>query len=200
MGTTKVIGVFLLYTILLHVKVKAKEITLLDTRNEKSVLGWSRYPTTRHGWTEMVYTDENDVDCSAYRVCSVTTPNQNNWLRTPHLPVGNVKRLYVEIGFVFLPCAIELNLSLQVVTCKDKFNVYYLESDEQDDNLADSMNKKTYKKLRRIKMTANYATSNKAIKKIKVRRISSKGIYVAIQDVGACMAILHVKVYYKLSA
>ena len=35
----------------------------------------------------------------------------------------------------------------KVVTCKETFNLHYLESDDQDDNLADNMNERTYKKV-----------------------------------------------------
>ena len=35
----------------------------------------------------------------------------------------------------------------KVVTCKETFNLHYLESDVQNDKLADKMNEQTYKKV-----------------------------------------------------
>jgi len=43
--------------------------------------------------------DETGADLRTFQVCRIRRPNQNNWLRTPYIEVGNVERVYVEIRF-----------------------------------------------------------------------------------------------------
>lgn len=125
-------------------------------------------------------------------------PNQNNWLRTNWIEKGNAQRIFVELKFTLRDCN---SLPGVLGTCKETFNLYYQETDsDYRRNIQESQ----YVKIDTIAADESFTQGDLGERKMKlnteVREIgplSRKGFYLAFQDVGACIALVSVKVYYK---
>ncbi|EGV93829.1 Ephrin type-A receptor 7 [Cricetulus griseus] len=125
-------------------------------------------------------------------------PNQNNWLRTNWISKGNAQRIFVELKFTLRDCN---SLPGVLGTCKETFNLYYYETDyDTGRNIRENL----YVKIDTIAADESFTQGDLGERKMKlnteVREIgplSKKGFYLAFQDVGACIALVSVKVYYK---
>lgn len=149
-------------------------------------------------WEEISGLDENYTPIRTYQVCQVMEPNQNNWLRTNWISKGNAQRIFVELKFTLRDCN---SLPGVLGTCKETFNLYYYETDyDTGRNLRENL----YVKIDTIAADESFTQGDLGERKMKlnteVREIgplSKKGFYLAFQDVGACIALVSVKVYYK---
>ncbi|KAM3861384.1 ephrin type-A receptor 7 isoform 7-T7 [Diretmus argenteus] len=125
-------------------------------------------------------------------------PNQNNWLRTNWIEKGDAQRIFVELKFTLRDCN---SLPGVVGTCKETFNLYYQETDsEVGRNLRESQ----YVKIDTIAADESFTQGDLGERKMKLNTevriigpLSRRGFYLAFQDVGACIALVSVKVYYK---
>ncbi|XP_039250120.2 ephrin type-A receptor 4-B-like isoform X1 [Styela clava] len=168
------------------------EVNLTDTREATTDLNWDTFPSDGSGWNELSNTDENQVPLRTFQVCGIRTPGQNNWFKTNYIELKEgAKNVYVEIKFTIRSCE---DLP-RAATCKETFNLYYLESDSPSSGKHRSMNHKVYKKIDTI--AADRQTQATDTETRKIGPIKGKGIYVAFQDTGACMIIYYVRVYYK---
>ncbi|KAM5326831.1 ephrin type-A receptor 7 isoform 7-T7 [Glossophaga mutica] len=174
----------------------AKEVLLLDSKAQQTELEWISYPP--NGWEEISGLDENYTPIRTYQVCQVMEPNQNNWLRTNWISKGNAQRIFVELKFTLRDCN---SLPGVLGTCKETFNLYYYETDyDTGRNIRENL----YVKIDTIAADESFTQGDLGERKMKlnteVREIgplSKKGFYLAFQDVGACIALVSVKVYYK---
>ncbi|XP_018118868.1 ephrin type-A receptor 7 isoform X2 [Xenopus laevis] len=174
----------------------AKEVILLDSKAQQTELEWISSPSG--GWEEISGLDENYTPIRTYQVCQVLEPNQNNWLRTNWIFKGNAQRIFVELKFTLRDCN---SLPGVLGTCKETFNLYYYETDyDTGRNLRENQ----YVKIDTIAADESFTQGDLGERKMKlnteVREIgplSKKGFYLAFQDVGACIALVSVKVYYK---
>uniref|UniRef100_A0A8C9FP81 receptor protein-tyrosine kinase n=1 Tax=Pavo cristatus TaxID=9049 RepID=A0A8C9FP81_PAVCR len=82
-------------------------------------------------WEEISGVDEHYTPIRTYQVCNVMDHSQNNWLRTNWIPRNSAQKIYVELKFTLRDCN---SIPLVLGTCKETFNLYYMESD--DDHLA----------------------------------------------------------------
>ncbi|XP_069832079.1 ephrin type-A receptor 3-like isoform X4 [Dendropsophus ebraccatus] len=171
-------------------------VTLLDSMSALGDLGWVAYPA--EGWEEISVMDERNTPMRTYQVCNVLEINQNNWLRTSWIPRGNAQRVYIEIKFTLRDCN-----SLPGVsgTCKETFNMYYYESNYS--NLR-HIQENQFIKIDTIAADESFTQVDVGDRVMKlnteVRDISNlykKGFYLAFQDVGACIALVSVRVFYK---
>ncbi|XP_040204621.1 ephrin type-A receptor 3-like [Rana temporaria] len=171
-------------------------VTLLDSMSAAGDLGWVAYPS--EGWEEISVMDERNTPMRTYQVCNVLEVNQNNWLRTSWIPRGEAQRVYIEIKFTLRDCN-----SLPGVsgTCKETFNMYYYESDNS--NLW-HIHENQFIKIDTIAADESFTQVDVGDRVMKlnteVRDISNlykKGFYLAFQDVGACIALVSVRVFYK---
>uniref|UniRef100_A0A4W3IW76 receptor protein-tyrosine kinase n=1 Tax=Callorhinchus milii TaxID=7868 RepID=A0A4W3IW76_CALMI len=142
--------------------------------------------------------DEKNTPMRTYQVCNVMEAYQNNWLRTNWIPRDGSHRIYIEIKFTLRDCN-----SLPGVpgTCKETFNMYYYES---NNNNLWYINESQYIKIDTIAADESFTQVDVGDRVMKlnteVRDIGSltkKGFYMAFQDVGACIALVSVRVYYK---
>ncbi|XP_015262430.1 PREDICTED: ephrin type-A receptor 3 [Gekko japonicus] len=101
------------------------EVNLLDSKTIQGELGWISYPA--HGWEEISGVDENYTPIRTYQVCNVMDHSQNNWLRTNWIPRNSAQKIYVELKFTLRDCN---SIPLVLGTCKETFNLYYMESDD----------------------------------------------------------------------
>ncbi|XP_036409624.1 ephrin type-A receptor 4b [Megalops cyprinoides] len=172
------------------------EVTLLDSMSALGDLGWEAYPA--EGWEEISVMDERNTPMRTYQVCNVMEANQNNWLRTSHIPRDGAQRVYIEIKFTLRDCN-----SLPGVpgTCKETFNMYYYESNNA--NLW-FIKESQYVKIDTIAADESFTQVDVGDRVMKlntevrdISNLSKKGFYLAFQDVGACIALVSVRVFYK---
>ncbi|XP_064846856.1 ephrin type-A receptor 7 isoform X1 [Oncorhynchus masou masou] len=174
----------------------AKEVILLDSKAQQTELEWVSYPPS--GWEEISGLDENYTPIRTYQVCQVMEPNQNNWLRTSWIEKGDAQRIFVELKFTLRDCN---SLPGVVGTCKETFNLYYQETDSE---VGRNIRENQYVKIDTIAADESFTQGDLGERKMKLNTevriigpLSRRGFYLAFQDVGACIALVSVKVYYK---
>uniref|UniRef100_A0A3P9L0Z2 Ephrin type-A receptor 7 n=1 Tax=Oryzias latipes TaxID=8090 RepID=A0A3P9L0Z2_ORYLA len=171
-------------------------VILLDSKAQQTELEWISYPP--NGWEEISGLDENYTPIRTYQVCQVMEPNQNNWLRTNWIEKGDAQRIFVELKFTLRDCN---SLPGVVGTCKETFNLYYQETDSE---VGRGLRENQYVKIDTIAADESFTQGDLGERKMKLNTelriigpLSKRGFYLAFQDVGACIALVSVKVYYK---
>ncbi|XP_031436982.1 ephrin type-A receptor 7 isoform X3 [Clupea harengus] len=174
----------------------SREVTLLDSKAQQTELEWISSPPS--GWEEISGLDENYTPIRTYQVCQVMEPNQNNWLRTNWIEKGDAQRIFVELKFTLRDCN---SLPGVVGTCKETFNLYYQETDTE---VGRNIRESHYVKIDTIAADESFTQGDLGERKMKLNTevriigpLSRRGFYLAFQDVGACIALVSVKVYYK---
>ncbi|XP_072864121.1 ephrin type-A receptor 8 [Chlorocebus sabaeus] len=177
-------------------EVEAQEVNLLDTSTIHGDWGWLTYPA--HGWDSINEVDESFQPIHTYQVCNVMSPNQNNWLRTSWVPRDGARRVYAEIKFTLRDCN---SMPGVLGTCKETFNLYYLESDR---DLGASTQESQFLKIDTIAADESFTGADLGVRRLKLNTevrgvgpLSKRGFYLAFQDIGACLAILSLRIYYK---
>ncbi|XP_069641615.1 ephrin type-A receptor 3 isoform X3 [Haliaeetus albicilla] len=124
--------------------------------------------------------------------------SQNNWLRTNWIPRNSAQKIYVELKFTLRDCN---SIPLVLGTCKETFNLYYMESD--DDHLV-KFREHQFTKIDTIAADESFTQMDLGDRILKLNTevrevgpVSRKGFYLAFQDVGACVALVSVRVYFK---
>ncbi|XP_043531668.1 ephrin type-A receptor 2 isoform X1 [Chiloscyllium plagiosum] len=175
---------------------QAEEVVLLDFASAHGELGWLTDPYNA-AW-DLLQNVWNDTPIYMYSVCNVVEGDQDNWLRTNWIYRGEAQRIFVELKFTVRDC----NSFPEIETsCKETFNLYYVESDFDYGTI---FRKNQFKKIDTIapdEVTKKEDFSSRNVKvNVEVRAVGplkQKGFYLAFQDVGACVALLSVRVYYK---
>lgn len=148
-------------------------------------------------WEEIGEVDENYAPIHTYQVCKVMEQNQNNWLLTSWISNEGASRIFIELKFTLRDCN---SLPGGLGTCKETFNMYYFESDENGRNIKENQ----YIKIDTIAADESFTELDLGDRVMKLNTevrdvgpLSKKGFYLAFQDVGACIALVSVRVYYK---
>ncbi|XP_065810830.1 ephrin type-A receptor 2a isoform X2 [Labrus bergylta] len=185
---------FFLFLFINHfsTSLQSKEQVLLDMSVSGSELGWLTLPY-ENGW-EIVQTVVNGSLLYTYSVCSIDSTEQDNWLRTTFIQRRpGTSRVSVELGFVVRDCNTFEGAS---VACKETFNLYISEADA---DVGTNFRKGQFKKVATI--APDEVTRGRVLKVNREIRsvgpLSRRGFYLAFQDMGACVALLSVRVYYK---
>lgn len=130
-----------------------------------------------------------------YSVCNVAEREQDNWLRTTFIQRRpSASRVFVELQFIVRDCNSFDDTSL---TCKETFNLFTSESDA---DVGTTFRKGQFKKVATIapdEITRKNDLRINTETRI-VENLSRKGFYLAFQDIGACVALLSTRVYYKI--
>uniref|UniRef100_A0A8C4DBG0 receptor protein-tyrosine kinase n=1 Tax=Dicentrarchus labrax TaxID=13489 RepID=A0A8C4DBG0_DICLA len=172
------------------------QVVLLDTTSVLGELGWKTYPI--NGWDAITEMDEHNRPIHTFQVCNVMEPNQNNWLRSNWISRQAAQKIYVELRFTLRDCN---SIPWVSGTCKETFNLFYHETDE-----AHSVKFKPpqYTKIDTIAADESFTQMDLGDRILKlnteVREVgpmTRKGFYLAFQDIGACIALVSVRVYYK---
>uniref|UniRef100_H2VD33 receptor protein-tyrosine kinase n=1 Tax=Takifugu rubripes TaxID=31033 RepID=H2VD33_TAKRU len=180
-----------------------KNETVMDTRTATAELGWISFPA--NGWEEVSGYDENLNTIRTYQVCNVFEPSQNNWLLTTYIDRRAAQRIYVEIRFTVRDCA---SIPSVLGSCKETFNLYYLETDR---TVSESIKGVEYwanapfLKVDTIAADESFSQVDFGGRLMKVNTevrsfgplSKGRGFHLAFQDLGACMSILAVRVFYK---
>uniref|UniRef100_A0A8C2V4Y2 receptor protein-tyrosine kinase n=1 Tax=Chinchilla lanigera TaxID=34839 RepID=A0A8C2V4Y2_CHILA len=169
---------------------------LLDSRTVMGDLGWIAFP--KNGWEEIGEVDENYAPIHTYQVCKVMEQNQNNWLLTSWISNEGASRIFIELKFTLRDCN---SLPGGLGTCKETFNMYYFESDDENGR---NIKENQYTKIDTIAADESFTELDLGDRVMKLNTevrvvgpLSKKGFYLAFQDVGACIALVSVRVYYK---
>ncbi|XP_036087837.1 ephrin type-A receptor 10 isoform X3 [Rousettus aegyptiacus] len=177
----------------------AEEVILLDSKASQAELGWTALPS--NGWEEISGVDEHDRPIRTYQVCNVLEPNQDNWLQTGWISRGRGQRIFVELQFTLRDCS---SIPGAAGTCKETFNVYYLETETDLGRGRPIPGGSRPRKIDTIAADESFTQGDLGERKMKlnteVREIgplSRQGFHLAFQDVGACVALVSVRVYYK---
>uniref|UniRef100_A0A8C7NYL1 Ephrin type-A receptor 7 n=1 Tax=Oncorhynchus mykiss TaxID=8022 RepID=A0A8C7NYL1_ONCMY len=175
-----------------------KKICIVQSRCGKLLETYPERPTAVITWEEISGLDENYTPIRTYQVCQVMEPNQNNWLRTSWIEKGDAQRIFVELKFTLRDCN---SLPGVVGTCKETFNLYYQETDSE---VGRNIRENQYVKIDTIAADESFTQGDLGERKMKLNTevriigpLSRRGFYLAFQDVGACIALVSVKVYYK---
>ncbi|XP_049645971.1 ephrin type-A receptor 5 isoform X6 [Suncus etruscus] len=174
----------------------SNEVNLLDSRSVMGDLGWIAFP--KNGWEEIGEVDENYAPIHTYQVCKVMEQNQNNWLLTSWIANEGASRIFIELKFTLRDCN---SLPGGLGTCKETFNMYYFESDHENGR---NIKENQYIKIDTIAADESFTELDLGDRVMKLNTevrdvgpLSKKGFYLAFQDVGACIALVSVRVYYK---
>ncbi|XP_061887405.1 ephrin type-A receptor 5-like [Entelurus aequoreus] len=188
------------------------QVNLLDSRSVMGDPGWVAYP--KNGWEEIGEVDEDYNPIHTYQVCRVMEQNQNNWLHTNWILTEGAQRVYIELKFTLRDCN---SLPGGVGTCKETFNMYYYETDGdemEDGELRDgegitveedrAMKESRYIKIDTIAADESFTELDLGDRVMKLNTevrdlgpLTRKGFYLAFQDLGACIALVSVRVFYK---
>ncbi|XP_048348565.1 ephrin type-A receptor 6 isoform X2 [Sphaerodactylus townsendi] len=176
--------------------VSSNQVVLLDTTTAIGELGWKTYPL--NGWDAITEMDEYNRPIHTYQVCNVMEANQNNWLRTNWISRDAAQKIYVEMKFTLRDCN---SIPWVLGTCKETFNLYYLETDESH---GIKFKPSQYSKIDTIAADESFTQMDLGDRILKLNTevrevgpINRKGFFLAFQDIGACIALVSVRVYYK---
>ncbi|XP_078419992.1 ephrin type-B receptor 3-like isoform X5 [Cetorhinus maximus] len=174
----------------------AVEETLMDSRWATAELGWTAHPDS--GWEEVSGYDDAINPIRTYQVCNVMEANQNNWLRTTYIARKDVQRVYVEMKFTVRDCNSIPNIP---GSCKETFNLFYYESD------SDSATASTPFWMENPYVKVDTIAPDESFSKLETGRVNTKirsfgplskgGFYLAFQDLGSCMSLISLRVFYK---
>lgn len=149
-------------------------------------------------WEEISGVDEHYTPIRTFQVCNVMDYSQNNWLRTNWIPRQSAQKIYVELKFTLRDCN---SIPLVLGTCKETFNLLYLEA---DDDQGSHFQEHQFSKIDTIAADESFTQTDLGDRILKlnteVREVgpmTKKGFYLAFQDVGACVALVSVRVYFK---
>ncbi|KAG7472731.1 hypothetical protein MATL_G00112050 [Megalops atlanticus] len=174
------------------ISLQTKEEVLLDMRAARGELGWLTSPYS-DGW-EITQRVVNGSQLYTYSVCKVEEGEQDNWLRTTFIQRrAAATRVFVELSFIVRDCNSFNGASL---ACKETFNLHFAESDA---DVGTNFRKGQFRKVATIAPDEITGGSELRVN-VETRPVgplSLKGFYLAFQDIGACVALLSVRVYYK---
>ncbi|KAI1231257.1 Ephrin type-A receptor 10, partial [Lamprotornis superbus] len=149
-------------------------------------------------WEEISGVDETYRPIRTYQVCNVMEPNQNNWLQTGWIARRDGQRIFIELKFTLRDCN---SIPGVTSTCKETFNLYYVESDS---DLGRSVRDSKHTKIDTIAADESFTQGDLGERKMKLNtelreigHLSKRGFHLGFQDVGACVALVSVRVYYK---
>ncbi|KAF2980173.1 hypothetical protein EK904_007105 [Melospiza melodia maxima] len=143
----------------------------------------------------------NGTPIYMYQDCSVLSEGDtDHWLRTNWIYRGEAaSRVYVELKFTVRDCK---SFKGEVVTCKETFNLYYMES-EQDVGI--QFRRPLFTKLNTVAADRSFTSRDIESGAMQLNtevcpigKLSRRGFYLAFQNSGACVAMVSVRVYYKI--
>uniref|UniRef100_A0A672Q2T3 receptor protein-tyrosine kinase n=1 Tax=Sinocyclocheilus grahami TaxID=75366 RepID=A0A672Q2T3_SINGR len=177
--------------------IQSKEHVLLDMKAAGSELGWLTWPN-EEGW-EVVQTVVNGSLLYTYSVCNVASDTeQDNWLRTTFIQRRpDVSRVSVELRFVVRDCN---SFGSSSPSCRETFGLYL---GETDTDVGTNFRKSQFRKIATVapdEVTANRG-GGRADLRVNVETksigpLSRRGFYLSFQDLGGCVALLGLRVFY----
>ncbi|XP_026870349.2 ephrin type-A receptor 2 [Electrophorus electricus] len=177
----------------IFISLQNKEEVLLDMVESGGELGWLTWPD-EDGW-EIGQQAVNGSLLYNYFICNVEAREQDNWLRTTFIQrPPTATRVFVEMRFVVRDCN---SFGADSLTCKETFNLH---ASEADADIGTSFRKGQFRKVATIAPdeVSSIGDMRINVETRVVENLARKGFYLAFQDIGACVAVYSVKVYYKM--
>uniref|UniRef100_A0A8C2L6F2 receptor protein-tyrosine kinase n=1 Tax=Cyprinus carpio TaxID=7962 RepID=A0A8C2L6F2_CYPCA len=134
-----------------------------------------------------------------YSVCNVASDTeQNNWLRTTFIQRRpDISRVSVELRFIVRDCN---SFGGSSPSCRETFGLYLSETDT---DVGTNFRKSQFRKIATVapdEVTANHgggrADLRVNIETKSIGPLSRRGFYLAFQDLGGCVALLGLRVFY----
>ncbi|XP_061619634.1 ephrin type-A receptor 6-like isoform X2 [Phyllopteryx taeniolatus] len=176
----------------------SNQVILLDTTAVLGELDWKTYPV--NGWDAITEMDEQNRPIHTFQVCHVMELNQNNWLRSGWIQRQAAHRVYVELRFTLRDCN---SIPWVSGTCKETFNLFYLQTNEPLPS-GTRFRPTDYAKVDTIAADESFTQTDLGDRVLRLNTevrevgpLAQRGFYLAFQDVGACIALVSVKVFYK---
>ncbi|KAM6987026.1 ephrin type-A receptor 5 [Aplochiton taeniatus] len=203
--------------------IPPNQVNLLDSRSVLGDPGWVAYP--RNGWEEIGEVDEDYAPIHTYQVCRVMEQNQNNWLHTNWILTEGARRVYVELQFTLRDCN-SLPGGVGTCKETFNMYYYETdegrergeeaeagagggEGGEEADAPAEGGADRAaiegrYTKIDTIAADESFTELDLGDRVMKLNTevrdlgpLTRKGFYLAFQDLGACIALVSVRVFYK---
>ncbi|BFZ22906.1 hypothetical protein BsWGS_25944 [Bradybaena similaris] len=136
-----------------------------------------------------------------YSSCYVKTSNVDNWLRLPYIERAGANSLHIDLTFTMRRCSRIIDSS-NLQQCKETFNLYYFEAGSDFANaMRPSWDPITYNKVDKIAADKLFVDFSEKEFNLETRQVAltpqgPRGVYFAIQDEGACVTLVRVRVYY----
>ncbi|XP_061830730.1 ephrin type-A receptor 6-like isoform X1 [Nerophis lumbriciformis] len=176
----------------------SNQVILLDTTAVLGELDWKTYPV--NGWDAITEMDEQNRPIHTFQVCHVMELNQNNWLQSGWIQRQAAQRVYVELRFTLRDCN---SIPWVSGTCKETFNLFYLQTNEPLP-AGTRFRPSDYAKVDTIAADESFTQTDLGDRVLRLNTevrqvgpVTQRGFYLAFQDVGACIALVSVKVFYK---
>nr|NP_001071692.1 ephrin receptor like protein precursor [Ciona intestinalis]BAE06404.1 ephrin receptor like protein [Ciona intestinalis] len=192
--------------------VTSYQVEILNTRNATSdLIGWNMTTYVNNiedfspevKWDEVTFHQLNP-SVRGFQICPDSQDTQSyktnvqNWLRSPYMKLIGRSRLYVELNFWMRECENKDTI------CPETFKIYYAITSHQSE--VPQLNESVFTKIDTVAAEDQFADSNSdwtevlntEIVNIEIPQsidISHAGVYVAIVDKGACIALVSVRVY-----
>ncbi|KAJ3593725.1 hypothetical protein NHX12_006059, partial [Muraenolepis orangiensis] len=151
-------------------------------------------------WDAITEMDEENRPIHTFQVCHVMEPNQNNWLRSGWILRQDAQKVYVELRFTLRDCN---SIPWVAGTCKETFNLFYRQTDDPLP-ATPRFRPADYAKVDTIAADESFTQTDLGDRVLRLNTevrevgpVTRKGFYLAFQDVGACIALVSVKVFYK---
>uniref|UniRef100_A0A6Q2Y648 receptor protein-tyrosine kinase n=1 Tax=Esox lucius TaxID=8010 RepID=A0A6Q2Y648_ESOLU len=149
-------------------------------------------------WEEMSGLDDEGSSVRTYQLCPGDS-STSHWLRSRLIPRRTASVLYVEIRFTMMECS-SLPYNSQR-SCKETFNLYYYQTDADDaTNTHPAWMENPYTKVDTVAadfLLRRGGEKKSNVKTLRIGSLTKRGLYLAFQGQGACMALLAVRVYFK---
>uniref|UniRef100_H2YZE2 receptor protein-tyrosine kinase n=1 Tax=Ciona savignyi TaxID=51511 RepID=H2YZE2_CIOSA len=176
-------------------------VEILNTRNVTSDLeGWV-VETYVNGWDELSFPIRNST-LRGFQICPVNNHRKKsdtqNWLRSPFMKLIGRSRIYIELNFSMRECH-----DLEDTICRETFKIYYAIANNGSRN--PNLDENTFTTIDTVAAEDHFHPRKKGGSYINTEvvtvvmpasvDISSTGIYIALMDEGACMALISLRVY-----
>nr|XP_046175704.1 ephrin type-B receptor 4b-like isoform X2 [Oncorhynchus gorbuscha] len=176
----------------------AEEEVVMNTKLETSDLRWTVYPHTDSEWEEMSGLDDEGTSVRTYQLCPGDS-STSHWLRSRLIPRRTASVLYVEIRFTMMECSsLPFNSHR---SCKETFNLHYYQTDtDEATNTHPAWMENPYTKVDTVAadfLLRRGGEKKSNVKTLRIGRLTKRGVYLAFQAQGVCMALLAVRVYFK---
>uniref|UniRef100_A0AAZ3R6P8 receptor protein-tyrosine kinase n=1 Tax=Oncorhynchus tshawytscha TaxID=74940 RepID=A0AAZ3R6P8_ONCTS len=171
---------------------------VMNTKLETSDLRWTVYPHTDSEWEEMSGLDDEGTSVRTYQLCPGDS-STSHWLRSRLIPRRTASVLYVEIRFTMMECSsLPFNSHR---SCKETFNLHYYQTDtDEATNTHPAWMENPYTKVDTVAadfLLRRGGERKSNVKTLRISRLTKRGVYLAFQAQGVCMALLAVRVYFK---
>ncbi|XP_062605809.1 ephrin type-B receptor 1-B-like isoform X3 [Saccostrea cucullata] len=194
---------FIVLSCLSTIGLCAREVVLVDSSKFPNLKNWTTHINEKSdsntGWKEGSFRDNGNI-IRIFSSCSVSSSTVDNWLRTPYIHRQGANSLRIEIRFSMRRCVQHSDPST-IKQCKETFNLYYYEADDDIANAhMPTWDSVSYTHIDKIAADNLYDSNSNIQLNTEVRDVpltpGMGGVYIAFQDLGACVTLISVKISY----